>query len=69
VVGVLGIPPAVEVELYRIGIELRSIVELDAFAQLEGVGKPPFSGFGISVARAGATSKDPGSKRSNESKI
>src|SRR5829696_1503059 len=40
VVGVLGVSPAVEVELHRIGVELRPVVELDAIAQLDGVGKP-----------------------------
>src|SRR5215213_8186495 len=45
VVGVLGVAPAVEVELHRIGVELRPVVELDALAQLEGVGTPTVFGL------------------------
>jgi hypothetical protein len=32
VVGVLGVSPAVEIELDRVGVELRPVVELDAIA-------------------------------------
>src|SRR5215210_1223328 len=44
-VRVLGVAPAVEVELHRIGVELRPVVELDALAQLEGVGTPTVFGL------------------------
>ncbi len=45
VVGVLGIAPAVEVELDRLGVELRPVVELDALAQFDGVGAAAVLGF------------------------
>src|SRR3712207_1483003 len=45
VVGVLGITPAVEVELDRVGVELRPVVKLDALAQFDGVGATAILGL------------------------
>ena len=43
---VLGVAPAVEVELDRLGVEGRAVVELDAGPQLDGVRQAAVLGLG-----------------------